>query len=685
MRTAYVCSAAVALTAALAAASPQSPGAAAGGSSQSDAATPAFRAGIDVLTVDVVALDGDGRPVTDLGPSDFTVRIDGQARRVISADLIRLETGGSAEVSAPAPAPAATPSAVAAARGRRIVIAIDQLQIRPGTIAPLLAAASRFVDRLTARDQVSVITFPEPGPRVEFTTDKARVHQALQAPVGTPPVARSMAYSLGVYDAVAIHERERTMVSEGTSTADPPTVADAMRRACTAGSDDGLGLDACRMQILSEASTVAQSARADAAISVRAIRSIVDQMAALDGPKTLLLVSAGLLINDPSDIDALTRAADASRTSIHVLAVDAERADGVATDALPGNQGSSTGEDRRLRLEGLAAISAPGALYRIDGSGDGVFARIASELSAYYLLAVESRAGDEQRTAQKVDVRVQRRGSTTRSSLAFARAPAPTVRASTDDRLREALASGAAITELPVGLATFARRDPQSGKVHVDLAAQVRQSGAARDLGAGYLVLGESSAVVASSTAPQKPASRDGSDAIEFTASLLLDPGTYSLRFSVVDPDGRRGTVVRDLAVPRLGGAEVTASDLLVSDGPPTAQTLRPSVDTRIGSGGLGAYLELYSSTREDLEWTSVEFEIAESDEGPPVLAESAALDDGAESSWRVASAVLDVTSLPPGRYVVRARAELDGEVVAARVRPIVIGAAGSGAAPDGR
>ena len=682
MRTAYVSLAAVALTAAVVTGSPQSNGVPTAGSSQSDAPLPAFRAGIDVLTVDVVATDGDGRPVTDLTPSDFTVRIDGQERRVVSADLIRQETDGSAA----APAPARTSPAVAAPRGRRIVIAIDQLQIRPGSIAPLLAAASRFVDRLTDRDQVSVITFPEPGPRVPFTNDKARVHQALQRPVGTPSVMQTMTYNLGVFEALTIHEREATLLpGPGLEFSDPPTVAEALGRGCTAAPGDTQAMDACRQRIVAEASAIAQSARADATISLRAIRSIVQQMAATDGPKTLLLVSAGLLVNEPSDIDALTREAEASRTSIYVLAVDAARADGAGADALPGNQGAGSGDDRRIRLEGLAAISAPGALFRIEGSGDGVFERIASELSAYYLLAVESRAGDEQRSAQKVDVRVQRRGSTTRSSLAFARAPAAAVRPSMDDRLREALGSGAEITELPIGLVTFARRSPGGDKVHVDLAVQIPQAGGPPELGVGYLVLNGANAVVASSTATQKPVRTPGSDAIELITPLLLDPGVYSLRFSVVDPDGRRGTVVRDLTVPRYGGTDVTTSDLLVSDGLPTAQTLRPSADIRIRSGQLGAYIELYSSTREDLEWTTVDIEVAQSEEGPALLAESAALDDGAESSRRVASAVLGVGELPPGRYVVRARAELDGEVLVTRIRSIAIGATGADVAPGAR
>src|ERR671931_490746 len=52
---------------------------------------PTFRTGVDVITVDVGAIDGRGQPVTDLHAPEFTVKIDGQARRVVTADLVKYE------------------------------------------------------------------------------------------------------------------------------------------------------------------------------------------------------------------------------------------------------------------------------------------------------------------------------------------------------------------------------------------------------------------------------------------------------------------------------------------------------------------------------------------------------------------------------------------------------------------
>src|SRR6516164_9417840 len=60
-------------------------------SSSDQAQQPTFRTGVDVITVDVGAIDGRGQPVTDLHAPEFTVKVDGQERRVISADLVKYQ------------------------------------------------------------------------------------------------------------------------------------------------------------------------------------------------------------------------------------------------------------------------------------------------------------------------------------------------------------------------------------------------------------------------------------------------------------------------------------------------------------------------------------------------------------------------------------------------------------------
>ena len=51
----------------------------------------AFQTRIDLITVDVAAVDGKGRPVEDLRARDFAVTVDGKSRDDVSAELVKVD------------------------------------------------------------------------------------------------------------------------------------------------------------------------------------------------------------------------------------------------------------------------------------------------------------------------------------------------------------------------------------------------------------------------------------------------------------------------------------------------------------------------------------------------------------------------------------------------------------------
>ena len=56
---------------------------------------PTFRAGVDVVAVDVHVVDGTGRPVPGLRPEDFAITVDGRPRPIVAAfDRVALELSG---------------------------------------------------------------------------------------------------------------------------------------------------------------------------------------------------------------------------------------------------------------------------------------------------------------------------------------------------------------------------------------------------------------------------------------------------------------------------------------------------------------------------------------------------------------------------------------------------------------
>jgi hypothetical protein len=56
--------------------------------------TQPFRSSIDVVRVDVSAIDGSGRPIADLTASDFELRVDGRPRTIVSAQFVAVPSAG---------------------------------------------------------------------------------------------------------------------------------------------------------------------------------------------------------------------------------------------------------------------------------------------------------------------------------------------------------------------------------------------------------------------------------------------------------------------------------------------------------------------------------------------------------------------------------------------------------------
>ena len=51
---------------------------------------PVFRAGVELPEVDVSVVDADGDPITDMNAEEFVVSVDGESRRIASAQFIDL-------------------------------------------------------------------------------------------------------------------------------------------------------------------------------------------------------------------------------------------------------------------------------------------------------------------------------------------------------------------------------------------------------------------------------------------------------------------------------------------------------------------------------------------------------------------------------------------------------------------
>ena len=620
---------------------------------------PTFRTGVEVIAVDVAVVNDRGKPVEDLLAPDFVVKIDGVPRRVVSAEQVKIDVEAAKREYAERVETLYTTN-LTPPNGRMIVIAVDQLNIRPGAVRPLLATAAKFLESLSPADRVAFVAYPEPGVFVDFTNDRLKLKQAMERVVGTQSIFQGK-FNIGLYEAVAINDRH-----------DDRIYNIVIQRECRRLV--GFALEQCERDVMVESEMMVANVRQDTNQSLRGLFQLLQYLSLIEGPKTLIMMSEGMVLDSQSDLDLVIRAAAVGRVAINVLLMDVPRGDVMLQQMPP-----TASEDRDMQMAGLEnlASGARGALYNVIGTGENIFQRLSSELSAYYVLAVEQVAGDRDDRNHRIDVEVRRKDVTIRSRRAFVLS-SPRKAKKPDETLGDILRSPFGVAEIPLRVATFTRHDAASGKVRVLIAADVGQPGIVnQDFSIGYVLVDRDGKVVAGNTEKRTLSAPDGetTTAPAYLGELVVDSGTYALRFAAVDSSGRRGGVVRDVNAWKFTGEEFALGDLLIGDFPTTGEpTVRPGVEPRVREQ-LAAYFELYSTSAATFDNTKVNIEIADEQDGPALTTGPARMVGGADPTSRTAQAVVSAIVLPPGRYFARARIERDGKTAGVLLRPFILDA----------
>jgi VWFA-related protein len=631
---------------------------------QGQAQQPTFRTGVDVITVDVAALDSRGQPVTDLHGPEFTVKIDGQVRRVVSADLVKYEytpdTGGLRRPPQKQESfETLYTTNITETQGRMIMIAVDQMNIRPGAARPILDAAARFLDRLNPADRVAFVSYPEPGIVVDFTGDRQRVRLAMQKVIGTQSrfVGRR---NIGLVEAIDIAQK-----------GDDRRMQEVTNRECRGLLD--MALEQCMRDIVDESNSILWTTRRDSEASLRGLRDWLQHLGETEGQKTLILLSEGLVTDSPSDLEDVVRTAMRGRVAVNVLLMDVPR-----SDATQGPLPPTFTEDRELEIRGLNDLASlsRGSIFQVVGTADRAFDRLASEISAYYLLSVEESPSDRDGRNHRIDVSVQRKGVTLRSRQAFVLDPTGAGK-TPDQSLVESLRSPLGVAGVPLRLTTFIYQDPKAnGKVRLVMAADVGQAGTpAAQYTMGFIVVDDQGKVVASRSEKAKlePLEGRANASLSYLDAVTVDPGSYEVRLAAVDPEGRHGSVVRDVNAWKMAGEEFTYADLVVNHAATAGAGLRPDVEPHVDADGVAAYVELYAAAEETFKDVSVNFEIADDDGAPALLTMPVDLRPGAQPTWRQAQGFIGAEPLPSGRYVARARIMRGDKLAGVLVRPFIL------------
>jgi VWFA-related protein len=604
---------------------------------------PRFQASAEATSIDVSVVDDRGRPVLDLGPDDFVLRVDGAPRRVVRADWVPLTTPDAPKAL---PAPQGYTSNEGGGGGRLILLVIDQPNIRFGGAAGIRNAVNAFIDRLQPADRVAVVGIGPGAAAMRFTSDKELVKQTVAAMQGSrQAVAVRQDLNIALSEAVAIREGDRLVLDQ------------VLERECgspLAASNRLLQnrVITCRESVQSEANAIAAEGLQGSEQTVSTLNALMGSLRAIDAPKTVVLVTEGFVLGDQeAALDEIGDLAAAARVSIYGLRLDDQSFD-ISRRQLP----TARFEDRMMQGEGLERLTnaARGALFHVTTGADPIFERIEAELSGYYVLGFESaNLGPGRR--QPVEVTVNRRGVTVRSRRQLSSNASNRWVRTESETLMASLVSPLVVSQLPVRVGTFALQgqEPRGSRVQLLIHAELGASyAAARNVSVAYMFTDRAGRIVESQTSNVRlrPVMNGVPSPLQFTAGASMPAGEYMLKFAAVDGE-LVGSVEHPVRAQLVVGGLLEASELLIGGPVSPAPEARPTVGTVVSFGNLQGYVEVYGA---DANAAKVSYEVAAAADGPALLTtEVAARSAGDERA--IFNAVVPVRQLPPGRYVLRA------------------------------
>ena len=600
---------------------------------------PVFRSGVEVMEVDVTVVDAKGMPVRDLRAPEFTVTVDGQARRVISAEFVA-ESGESA-ADAAKPRDPYVSNNTDRRPGRLIMLVVDRNNIDTHTIRGAVAALKRFVAGVSPDDRLALVTIPPPGPSVDFTTNHAQIVNAITNVMGSEDPMFSQ-YNISDYEAITFENRSNPIVTQRL-----------LFRAC--GDTDPNTMSPCDRDVEQEALTKATHLSQLTSQSVSGFAALLRNLRDVEGPKSMIILSQGLMLEGAQgESSALATLAAEARVTINVMMFEQ-----VVGSASQSRISETLSQDRDMRETGLETLAgrSRGSLFRVVTNPEFVFERLRNEISAHYMLGVEPAERDRDGKPHQIQVKVGRQNVQVRARRQVQYTRLTPNSWSRDVVMGRVLRSPAANTELPMRLSTYTFRDTAPNKVKLILAAEIDPESMEKelDLAIGFAVFDDMGKAVLSGQ-ERKIYSANTDLPIRYELALPVDPGKYRLRLAAVDMSGKSGSVEREVPAFGMANQEFAIGDLILSsvrEG--RGNDLRAPVVLQVADGQLATYTELYTNKPGTLDDTKVTFEIADTADGPALQTSNAEIRERGDQTMRQALSVVPVGALPPGRYIARA------------------------------
>jgi VWFA-related protein len=389
---------------------------------------PLLRLETELVQIDVVVIDQEGKPVRDLKREDFELLENGNPQQITHfamgtstrpAAWIRREKKPTADGTA-------TETVAAETRSERyLVLAVDDLHLAPENLLVAKRALHRFIDQqMISGDQIALVTTSGTlGFFQQFTSDREVLRHAInRLSVQERKVTSSMdvpyitdyqaeLIDLGDQDALELAVQQ-ILALEGTFFQPPP--AGQRGSGGTGTSQSGQppqGVMSARDRAIAQAkmrarSIIEQNAHFTNA-TLTALEGIIRSLSPLPGRKIVVLLSDGFLMGGTRgsrhfDMRRITDAA--TRAGVVIYSLDARgliatppgggaaESSGIASmSVLPGARARIEQEALGAKLHGLNALARDtgGLLITNNNDLNAGFQRVLEDNEIYYVLAYE--------------------------------------------------------------------------------------------------------------------------------------------------------------------------------------------------------------------------------------------------------------------------------------------------------
>lgn len=383
---------------------------------------PKFRTGVEVVLIDVNVVDAQGHPVASLKAEDFAVSVDRKPRKIASAQFVDYGVRTTTE-RVPAPSPGApvldalAKPRAPASPSRNVLLVFDEDNLDLGSGISARKAAEGFLGRLGPDDRIGVATIPNPRSSITLTKNRAEVRKAIEALItGGAPRDNPTQYAVGLSEAFAVEQGDadayqRIIAREcyhdpawqGASVANPPK-----------GHADGL----CLFEMPMVVRQMQLQARLRGQHAMDALRGLAEGLSKVAGPKTMVFISGGMPMPDLHSVTTLDRLGNAMASAqISLYTIYVERNQSLQQGAASGPP-PTPAEDTALELAGAENVTGVSGGTLINASVfalERYFDRVATEISAVYLLGIEVSPEDRDGRPHAVQVKINRPNVTVRA------------------------------------------------------------------------------------------------------------------------------------------------------------------------------------------------------------------------------------------------------------------------------